>query len=129
MIDGCDKISPVTVFYAYAHEDEPLRDELSKHLRNLTRQGLINEWYDRQILAGADWAATIDKHFQDASLVLLLVSPDFLASDYCSSVEMQQALERHRAGEACVIPILHPVDWKGSLLTNLQCLPSQAVFP
>src|SRR5262249_20597025 len=108
-------------------EDEPLRDELSKHLKSLMRQGLIKEWYDRQILAGTDWASTINKHLQDASIILLLVSPDFLASDYCYGMEMQQALEQHHTGESHVIPILlRPADWQGTPFANLQCLPREA---
>jgi len=126
-VDRHQKVSPATVFYVYAREDEPLRDELSKHMSNLVRQGLIKEWYDQQILAGTDKTSTIDKHFQDASVILLLVSPDFLASDYCYSVEMQRALERHHAGNACVIPlILRPVDWRGIPLADLQYLPRDA---
>jgi hypothetical protein len=126
-VDRHQKVSPATVFYVYAREDEPLRDELSKHLKNLVRQGLVKEWYDRQIFAGTDWASTIDKHLQDASIVLLLLSPDFFASDYCVSTEMQQALERHHMGEAHVIPILlRPVDWQDAPFAGLQCLPHDA---
>lgn len=123
-MDRHQKVSPATVFYVYAREDEPLRDELSKHMSNLVRQGLIKEWHDQQIPAGADSVSTINKHFQCASVILLLVSPDFLASDYCYSIEMQQALERHHVGEACVIPILlRPVDWQDAPFADLQLLP------
>jgi hypothetical protein len=126
-VDRHQKVSPATVFYVYAREDEPLRDELSKHMSNLVRQGLIKEWHDQQIIAGTDRTSTIDRHFQDASVILLLVSPDFLASDYCYSREMQRALERHHAGEAHVIPILlRPVDWQDAPFAELQCLPHDA---
>src|SRR5260370_19839659 len=105
-------VPPITLFYSYAHEDELLRNELEKHLSLLRRQSLITEWHDRQILAGEEWAHDIDQHLEVASIILLLVSPDFLASDYCYDVEIQRALERHRRGEARVIPIiLRPVDW------------------
>ena len=119
--------SPATVFYSYAHEDERLRRKLEKHLSLLRRQGLITESYDRQIVPGTDWASVIDTHLMTAQVVLLLISPDFLASDYCYGVEMQRALERHLQGSAQVIPImLRPVDWKNAPFAFLQCLPRDA---
>src|SRR6266496_3640980 len=106
---------PVTVFYSYAHEDDKLREQLDKHLSTLLRQGAIEGWSDRQILPGSLWAGNIDERLLRAQVVLLLVSPDFMASDYCYSKEMKLALARHEAGEAQVIPvILRPVDLKGT---------------
>src|SRR5436305_14218404 len=100
----------VNVFISYAHEDELLRQQLDTHLSLLRRQELISDWHDRQILAGDDWRRDIDQHLETASIILLLISPDFLASDYCYEIEMQRALERHKLGEARVIPIiLRPV--------------------
>jgi len=116
--------TPVTLFYSYAHKDEPLRDELRTHLSSLHHQGLINSWYDRQILAGADWTQDIDHHLESASIILLLISADFLASDYCYGIEMKRALERHREGSARVIPILlRPCDWEQAPFAGLQYLP------
>ncbi len=118
---------PRELFYSYAHEDEKLRKELDKHLFNLQRQGLIAQWHDRDIKAGAEWQHAIDTHLNAAHVILLLISPDFLASDYCYSIEMQRALERHEAGESCVIPILlKPVDWHGTPFSKLQVLPKNA---
>src|SRR5437588_4771006 len=97
---------PVSIFYSYAREDEALRNKLEKHLSLLQRQGSIVTWYDRQIIPGTDWAHDIDSHLNQASIILLLISPDFLASDYCYNIEMQRALERHKVGEARVIPII-----------------------
>jgi TIR domain len=117
-------VSPTTIFYSYAHEDESLRDELNKHLSLLKMQGRITDWYDRKIVPGTDWAHAIDKHLISASIILLLISPDFLASEYCYGIEMQRALERHAAGTACVIPIiLRPIDWHNAPFSHLQCLP------
>src|SRR5450755_3291043 len=121
------KPEPVTVFLAYAHEDELLCSELEKHLSLLQRQGLLSTWQDRRIRAGTDWAQEIDKHSSSASIILLLVSSDFLASDYCYGVEMQRALERHQAGQTQVIPVLlRSVDWKGAPFQHLQGLPTDA---
>ncbi len=119
--------SPISVFFSYAHEDELLRDELAKHLKLLVRQGVIKTWYDRDITAGSEWAGQIDGNMESAQIILLLVSADFLASDYCYDIEMKRAIERHDAGEACVIPIiLREVDWYGAPFAKLQALPKNA---
>src|SRR5436305_12926270 len=119
-----NKKIPLSVFISYAHEDEPLRQRLETHLSLLRRQGFISEWYDRDILPGTEWAGEIDAHLETASIILLLVSPDFLASNYCYQVEMQRALERHERGDVHVIPIiLRPCDWQNSPFVHLQCLP------
>jgi hypothetical protein len=113
-----------SIFYSYAHEDEKLRKRLETHLSLLRQQGLITEWHDRRIDAGADWKQVIDTHLMNASIILLLISPDFLASDYCYGVEMQQALECHQRNEARVIPILlRPTDWEDAPFAHLQYLP------
>jgi tetratricopeptide (TPR) repeat protein len=115
----------VEVFYSYAHEDEALRDELKKHLANLKRQGVITDWYDRDISAGAEWNEDIARHLESARVVLLLISPDFMNSDYINDVEVKRAMERHESGR--VIPvILRPVDWEGALFSKLQALPTDA---
>src|SRR5436853_3089056 len=120
----CTSRGPITLFYSYAHEDEPLRQRLETHLSLLRRQGLISEWYDRRILAGDTWEHTIDKHLETASVILLLISPDFLASDYCYNIEMQRALERQKLSEAHAIPIiLRPCDWQHAPFGYLQSLP------
>jgi internalin A len=112
------------LFYSYAHKDEPLRDELEIHLKILQRRGLIESWYDRKIDAGDDWKRQIDTHLERADIFLLLLSPDFIASDYCWNIEMQRALERHKAGEAQVIPIIvRDVQWQEALPLTVQALP------
>lgn len=115
---------PLSLFISYAHEDEPLRQQLETHLSLLQRQGLIASWHDRQILAGDERAQEINQHLEGASIILLLISASFLASDYCYDIEMKRALERHQRGEARVIPIiLRPCDWQASPFARLQCLP------
>jgi hypothetical protein len=115
---------PVEVFFSYSHADETLRDELAKHLKLLQRQGVIQAWHDRQITPGGEWKGEIDAHLESARIILLLVSPDYMASDYCWDVETKRAMERHEAGEAMVIPIaLRPVDWHGAPFGKLQGLP------
>ncbi len=117
----------INVFISYAHEDEALLRQLETHLGLLKQQRLIATWYDRQIPAGTDWAGAIDAHLEQASIILLLVSADFLASRYCYEVEMKRALARHEAGQARVIPImLRHADWKDAPFTHLQALPTDA---
>ncbi|GHO48638.1 TIR domain-containing protein [Ktedonospora formicarum] len=115
---------PVQLFYSYAHEDEALRTMLEKHLSLLHRQGLLAPWHDRKIQAGAEWKQEIDEHLNAATIILLLLSSDFLASDYCYEHEMQRAMERHERGEARVIPIiLRPCSWQSAPFGSLQALP------
>jgi hypothetical protein len=114
----------IEIFFSYAHEDEFLRDELAKQLRHWERQGFITVWHDRNISAGTAWASEIDTHLNTAQIILLLISPDFMNSDYYYSSEMKRALERHATGEARVIPILlRPVPWKDTPFSKLQVLP------
>jgi hypothetical protein len=115
---------PIEVFFSYSHRDEALRNELADHLRLLERQGIITGWHDRRITGGTEWASTIDDHLRTASIILLLISSAFLASDYCYDVELTHAMDRHDAGEARVVPIiLRPVDWHSAPFGKLQALP------
>jgi hypothetical protein len=120
-------MADITLFYSYSHKDEELQKQLTNHLSSLKRRGIISEWHDRKISPGKEWEGQIDKHLSQANIILLLISSDFLASDYCYGIEMKKALERHEAKEARVIPvILRPVAWKGLPFEKLQALPKDA---
>ncbi|HHQ8541984.1 TPA: toll/interleukin-1 receptor domain-containing protein [Escherichia coli] len=95
-----------TLVFSYSHADEALRNELEKHLSPLKRMGKITTWHDRCIIPGQEFENQIDHYFSQANIILLLVSSDFIASDYCYQVEMANALERHKRGEAVVIPVI-----------------------
>ncbi len=117
----------IEVFCCYARKDQQLLLELKTHLTPLVREGLITLWADVNIDAGMEWEKEIHRHLSTAHIILLLISPDFMASDYCYSVEMQRAMERHERGEACVIPIiLRPVSWQRTPFGKLQVLPADA---
>src|SRR5260370_21566426 len=117
----------IKLFYCYARKDKNLRDELEKHLAGLKRRYHLTNWHDREILPGEKWEQAIDKHLNSAHLILLLISPDFMASDYCYGKEMHRALERHREGTCRVVPILlRPSDWKEAPFSSLQLLPTDA---
>lgn len=101
-----------TLFFSYSHKDETLRDELEIHLAMLQRSGAIEAWHDRKIPAGDELDGAIDSKMESADVILLLVSPHFLASHYCYDVEVKKAMMLHDAGTARVIPvILRPCDW------------------
>lgn len=95
-----------TLVFSYSHADEALRNELEKHLSPLKRMGKITTWHDRCIIPGQEFENQIDLYFSQADIILLLISSDFIASDYCYQVEMTNALERHNRGEAVVIPVI-----------------------
>jgi hypothetical protein len=119
--------SPLKIFYCYAREDKDLCDLIDKHLGILKRLGQVVGWYDREIQAGTEWEREIKENLDTASLILLLVSADFIASDYCYGVEMAKALELHQTRRACVLPILlRPVDWRDAPFASLQMLPTGA---
>ncbi len=86
------------VFISYSHKDRAFRDELEAHLSNLRRQGQISAWYDGDIAPGAEWKTEILTHLNKAQIILLLISADFMNSEFCYSIEMQQAIARHQAG-------------------------------
>jgi hypothetical protein len=116
--------APIDVLFSYAHKDETYKDELLTHLAGLRRQKVIAAWHDRMIGAGSEWAGQIDTHLQSARVILLLINPDFIASDYCYDVEFAEAMRRHEAKEARVIPILiRPTDMVGVPFAKLQGLP------
>lgn len=114
----------IRVAFSYSHKDEELRDQLETHLKFLLRQGVISAWHDRKIIAGENWAGLIDDNFKRADLILLLVSADYVASDYCYQTEMKMALEREKKSEARVVPvILRACEWQGAPFGKLLGLP------
>ncbi len=114
----------IQLYYVYAHADGIFSHELEKHLANLRRRGVIAEWYSREITPATDGKYVFDEYLDSAQIILLLISPDFLALDFCYSVGIQRALERDEAGEATVIPvILRPVDWSHAPFSDLSVLP------
>jgi internalin A len=113
-----------SIFISYSHKDEILCDELETHLKLLVRQEVISLWHDRKILGGEEWDGVIDQRLRTSEVILLLVSSDFIASDYCWGEEVKVALERHEFGEATVVPVmLRTCDWKRAPFAKIQGLP------
>jgi protein involved in polysaccharide export with SLBB domain len=116
--------TPINLFYSYSHRDEALREKLEIHLTLLSDRGIIRDWHDRRIEAGTEWDGIINENLDQAGIILLLVSANFLASRYCHDIEVARAMDRHEAGTARVIPvILRPVDWHHAPFGKLQALP------
>ena len=90
---------PISIFFSYAREDDRLRTALEKHLASLKNQGLIASWYAHKISAGKEQTQEVESALSEARIILLLISADFLASEYCSSVEVKHAMGRHRSEE------------------------------
>ena len=117
------------VFYSYSHKDSRHRAKLQRHLSLLKREGLVREWFDGRIKPGEQWTEEISNNLVRAQLVLLLISSDFIESDYCWEKEMRAALHRHNAGSVRITPIIvRPVEdgWKSTVFGKLEALPRNA---
>jgi hypothetical protein len=115
--------APSKLFFSYSHKDEDLRNELAVHLAVLRREGSLSEWHDREISPGENWKNVLDANLESANIILLLVSADFIASDYCYQIEMRRALERNSEGAVVIPVILRDCDWKSTPFATLQALP------
>lgn len=115
------------VFCSYAAKDQSFYEQLETHLSIMSRENIINQWNARDIDATYDWRENILKELEEASIILILVSPNYLASDYAYSQEMNYALKKHEEGESRVIPIIvRSVDWSSAPFARLQVLPRNA---
>lgn len=120
-------IAGIELFYSYSQKDARLCELLETHLMALQRSGLIRSWYDRKIEPGAAWSEQIQSAMERAGIILLLISPDFIASDYCYEIELPFAMKRHASGDAVVIPVLlRPVVYQDAPFAKLQMLPKGA---
>jgi len=118
----------VYLFYSYSHDDERSRKRLEKHLSLLRRTGVIEDWHDRKIPPGAEINKEIDENLKKSQIILLLVSENFMNSDYAYDIEVKAALKKHESGEAIVIPIiLDYIDWHDAPFGKLNALPRDGI--
>ncbi|MBV9057698.1 MAG: toll/interleukin-1 receptor domain-containing protein [Pseudonocardiales bacterium] len=118
----------VEIFISYAREDVGMQERLLTHLSRLRRQGVATTWTDREIAPGEKWRSSINARLEAADIILLLVSADFINSDYCWDVEVKRALRRQAEGTARVIPvILRECDWKSLPFGELQAVPQSPI--
>jgi len=117
----------VKIFTSYARKDADLKEEFDVHLAMIKRDPNVEVWSDEDIEVGSEWDDDIKKNLSEADVILLLVSPRFLASTYIYDVEIKEAMEKHEKKEAFVVPIiLKPCDWNKTSFAKLQALPRNA---
>lgn len=117
----------IKIFISYSHKDETHKDSLEDHLSTLKTNGQIETWNDRKIAAGQKWEDEISDNLKEAEIILFLMSASFLASEYCQNIEAKTAIERHKRGEAVLIPVVvRPSDWVNSPFGSFQALPKDA---
>ena len=93
-------------FISYSHHDAALLERLHVHFATLRKEGLLQAWFDRDILAGEPLGERISNELAGSDLFLAMVSPDFLNSSYCVDREMEVALRRFREGAMQIVPIV-----------------------
>ena len=119
---------PKKLFISYSHKDDSPREELEERLAMLKRNNIVSVWHDRKILAGEEWKDKIDENLESADIILFLISPSFLASNYCFDVEVKKAMEKQAAGTAKIISIIvRPCDWHECEFSKFQAVPKDAL--
>jgi hypothetical protein len=123
---GPSALTAINAFVSYSHEDAKLKAELIKHLAPLERLKLVSHWDDGEIKPGDHWEKTISEQMSAAKLILLLISSDFIASEFCYDKELAAALKRDKAKTARVVPvILRPCLWQELPFGKLQAVPDE----
>jgi len=119
----------VKLFISYSHKDESHKNELELCLKTIKRRLPLEYWDDRQIVAGELVDGQISKNLQEANIVVLLISRNFFASDYCFSTEMEKALKQYEKGNNIVIPIIirATADWRDFEIGKITALPKDAI--
>jgi hypothetical protein len=117
--------TPVRVFYSYSQRDLTALEELNKRLLELKDDKPIEIFWDRNLPGGVEWYPQTMAELKDADAVLLLVSPEFLASRYCQQIEFPAALNLHDCGLAVLVPIIiQTCPWQQTSLARLQSVPA-----
>jgi len=116
------------VFISYSHTDEKYMVQLRNHITMLEKEGLIEEWNDRKLIAGQDWDKEISENLASSTVIIMLISSDFLGSKYCFDIEMTRAMELHESRNAIVIPVIvRSCDWARAPFAKIQALPKNAL--
>lgn len=119
--------SPVKIFFSYSKKDNEMREELSKHMAVLRKNKLISTWHDLEIAPGEKWEDEIIENLNESDIILLLISSDFLSSDYCDK-ETKWALNLRKEKGTTIIPIiLRPCIWEDSDISQMNVLPEKGI--
>ncbi len=94
------------IFISYSHKDKILKNLMEPFLKSLEMAGYCTIWHDDKIKCGDDWEKEIENTLQDAGSAILLLSPDFLASDYIMQKELPVLLERKKKQSINIFPFL-----------------------
>ncbi|MCK8491782.1 toll/interleukin-1 receptor domain-containing protein [Spirosoma sp. RP8] len=115
----------MNAFISYSHQDNQMLDMLHKHLAQLRRDKTIATWTDRLILAGGNLDNDISTSLENSQLFIALLSPDYIASNYCYEKEFQRALQMLSEGKIIIVPIiLEPCDWQSTPFGKFKALPN-----
>ena len=111
-------------FISYSHKDENYLERLKIHLAQIKRDGLLTEWTDKEIHAGENLDNNIDNALSNSEIFLALISPDYIASNYCYEKEFETAQKMQDDGKLIIVPIiLEPCDWQKTPFGNLKAIP------
>ena len=114
----------VNLFISYSHKDEKFKEDFEDHLSSLKDQNIIDVWHDREIIAGQEWKDEIDENLANSEIIIFLVSASFNSSQYCTSIELTQAIKQHQEGKSILIPvIIRHCDWQAYSYGKFQGLP------
>jgi len=120
-------MSKPTLFVSYSRKDEKYLEDFKVQTAGLRRNNQMELWTDQDITAGKVWEKTLKQQLESADIIVFLLSPDFIASDYIYDVEITKAIERHDNGEVIIVPVLiRPCDFDSTPLTKFQALPKNA---
>jgi hypothetical protein len=121
-------IDAPSLFISYSRRDGYFFEELTTHLKLLQRKRVIDTWHEGRVGAGEDWNRIIRTQVEQANIIILLISSDFLSSDYIWKHEFSEAFERHKRKEVSILPIIiRPCNWQVSPIANLQVFPLNAM--
>jgi hypothetical protein len=111
------------VFICYSHKDERWLIDLQKHLKPYVRDGSITAWSDKQITPGSKWFSEINAALDSTKVAVLLVTPDFLASDFIHKHELGPLLKEAEKGGVRILWILvRACSYKKTLLKDYQAV-------
>lgn len=111
-------------FISYSHHDQAILERLHKHLAQLKRDNLLQAWTDHNILAGETLDVEIDNALAISGLFIALLSPDYIASEYCYEKEFESALKKHQEGTIIIVPVIvEPCEWTNTPFKNFKALP------
>lgn len=115
------------IYISYSRADDRMKRSLLTHLAALRRRGFVEIWDDNNIVAGKDWRSIIDDRLHRADIIVALISPNYLASDWCMEIEAPVAVRRAEGGEARLIPVLlKKCDWHYSVFSKFSVLPKNS---